>query len=98
VFFAEDVPSKGYKTFVLSEQKNTKPYSEPAQKDNKSLNNKFYDIKFDGDGNITEIYDKINSRQVLKANERANVLQAFEDKPLDYDAWDINIYYQEKAV
>ncbi|WP_313560452.1 glycoside hydrolase family 38 C-terminal domain-containing protein [Ruminiclostridium cellobioparum] len=24
------------------------------------------------------------------------MLQAFEDKPLRYDAWDINIYYQEK--
>jgi len=38
--------------------------------------------------------NKKYNREVLKAKERANVLQAFEDKPHNYDAWDINIYYQ----
>ena len=46
--------------------------------------------------NIVSLFDKVNNRQVLKPGERANVLQAFEDKPHNYDAWDINIYYQEK--
>ena len=29
---------------------------------------------------------------------RANVFQAFEDKPMNFDAWDIDIYYQEKVA
>jgi alpha-mannosidase len=33
---------------------------------------------------------------VLAQGACANVFQAFEDKPLSGDAWDIDIYYQEK--
>jgi alpha-mannosidase len=33
---------------------------------------------------------------VLSEGECANVLQVFEDKPMDFDAWDIDIFYQEK--
>ena len=29
---------------------------------------------------------------------RGNVFQAFEDKPMNFDAWDIDIYYQEKMA
>jgi len=47
--------------------------------------------------NISSIFDKENNREVLRPGEKANVLQAFEDKPHNYDAWDINIYYQEKV-
>ena len=48
------------------------------------------------DGTFTRIFDKINNREVLKEGERGNVIQAFEDRPHNYDAWDINIYYGEK--
>jgi alpha-mannosidase len=34
---------------------------------------------------------------VLPPGRPANVLQAFEDKPLRFDAWDIDIYYQQKG-
>ena len=60
------------------------------------LANKFFNILFDESMNITSLYDVLNNREVLKPGERANVLQAFEDKPHNHDAWDINIYYQEK--
>ena len=43
-----------------------------------------------------KLYDKEYQRNVLAPKERGNVLQMFEDKPLDNDAWDIDIYYQQK--
>ena len=49
-----------------------------------------------GYGQITRLYDKTFARDVLPKGERANVFQMFEDKPLDNDAWDIDIFYQEK--
>ena len=55
-----------------------------------------YRIRLNEAGQITELYDKEHDRQVLKCGERANVLQIFEDKPRKYDAWNIDIYYQEK--
>ena len=60
------------------------------------LSNEFFDISFDENYNIKSIYDKKNCREVIREGERANVLLAFEDKPHNYDAWNINIYYREK--
>ena len=33
---------------------------------------------------------------MLAPGQCGNVLQVFEDKPMGNDAWDIEIYYQEK--
>jgi alpha-mannosidase len=54
-------------------------------------------LELDAQGQLVSIYDKRCDREVLAPGERGNLLQAFEDKPLNYDAWDIDIYYQEKA-
>ncbi len=54
-------------------------------------------IELNQRGQMTRLYDKAHAREVLAAGRRGNVLQAFEDKPLRWDAWDIDIYYQEKG-
>lgn len=96
IFFAEDVPAKGYKSFTL--RKAVKDHFENTllKADVNKLENKFFKIKLDDMANLTSVYDKLNHREVLKEGQRGNVLQAFEDKPHNFDAWDINIYYQEK--
>ena len=35
-------------------------------------------------------------REVLKAGEKGNLLRMYEDKPMHYDCWDIDMYYSEK--
>ncbi|WBW97283.1 alpha-mannosidase [Oceanirhabdus sp. W0125-5] len=94
LFYAENVPSKGYKSFSIfeGEEETVENLTVSTYK----ISNKFFDITLDENYNIFSIYDKINNRKVLKAFEKGNVLQAFEDKPHLWDAWDINIYYQEK--
>lgn len=94
IAYVEGIPAKGYKTFTIGSRK--KPIDRKMIFSKNCLKNKYFDIVFDEDANITSIYDKVNNREVLKANTKANVLQAFEDKPYNFDAWDINIYYQEK--
>lgn len=96
IFFAENVPSKGYKTYVVKRSDIVNEGHSELNVGKAGFENRFFNIRLDENGNITSIYDKINERQVLKENQKANVLQAFEDKPHNYDAWDINIYYQEK--
>lgn len=56
----------------------------------------FYELTLNSSGQISGLYDKAAARQVLAEGECANVFQLFEDKPLDYDAWDIDIYYTQK--
>lgn len=38
-----------------------------------------------------EWYKKMKRRQVLKSGEMGNRLLAFEDKPMNWDNWDIDI-------
>lgn len=56
----------------------------------------YYVLHWNSQGQLTRIYDLHAEREVLKAGECGNVLQVFEDKPLQYDAWEIEIFYQEK--
>lgn len=61
------------------------------------LDNGILRVEFDEQGLITSIFDYEHQREVLAAGEKGNQLQLFEDKPLFWDAWDIDIFYQEKG-
>ncbi|MHB1628601.1 MAG: alpha-mannosidase [Bacilli bacterium] len=56
----------------------------------------FYIIEWNESGQLTRVFDRQASREVLADGARGNVLQVFEDKPLAHDAWDIDLFYQEK--
>ncbi|WP_379157626.1 alpha-mannosidase [Paenibacillus sp. sgz5001063] len=56
------------------------------------------EVAWNDQGHFTSIYDRRNGRELLAPGKRGNVLQVFEDKPLDFEAWDIDIFYQEKMT
>lgn len=66
-----------------------------AQKLDGGIVTDFYRISWNEAGQLTSIYDLKNQREILKG--LGNVFQLFEDKPLNYDSWDIDIFYQEKG-
>jgi alpha-mannosidase len=61
------------------------------------LENKCLRVEFNSWGDLTRIYDKKVHREVLAGGAIANQFQAFEDRPLNFDAWDIDIYYDDKV-
>lgn len=61
------------------------------------LETPYYLVKWNDSMQLASLYDKEGKREVLKAGRNGNVLQIFEDKPLAHDAWDIDLYYQEKV-
>jgi len=76
---------------------------EPASLDGvmateRSLENAFVRIELDEQGDICRIVDKRVQREVLPPGARANQFQAFEDRPLNWDAWDIDIFFDEKLT
>lgn len=93
LFYADNMASKGYQLYYPSEVE-VKTESLVVTPDR--IENKFFEIYLDSYGNFTSIYDKKADRQVLKEGQRGNVIQAFEDKPINFNAWDIDIYYTEK--
>ncbi|MCP4543742.1 MAG: alpha-mannosidase [Chloroflexi bacterium] len=60
------------------------------------LENDHLRVELNNDGDIVRIYDKANQREVLPAGAIANQFQAFEDRPLAPDAWDVDIFYDDK--
>lgn len=94
-FYADGVPGKGYKTYVLCEADPEE--AEEMQITTNVMENRFFRIVFNEKGQFAEIYDKSAKRQVLKEGEAGNVIVSYEDRPHNYDAWDINNYYTEKS-
>lgn len=60
------------------------------------LENSMIRVEFNQDGDITRIFDKRVQREVLAPNSLANQFQAFEDRPKYWDAWDLDIFYDDK--
>ncbi|MBS6196417.1 MAG: alpha-mannosidase [Clostridiales bacterium] len=93
---AEEIPAMGHKEIrfhaaqILAEETNGFTIS------GREIETPFYQITLNRYGQISRLYDKNFDREVLAEGERGNVLQMFEDKPLDNDAWDIDIFYQQK--
>lgn len=94
IFFAEKVPSKGYKTYSLTDKRKDTP--DKAENEDRVFKNRFFKLCFDENYNIISIFDKKNGREVLRIGEKANQLQAFEDRPMNWENWDIDIYYKRK--
>ncbi len=61
------------------------------------LENEFLRVDFSAQGDLTRIFDKASNREVLASGGVGNQFQAFEDRPKDFDAWDIDIYYDDKT-
>jgi alpha-mannosidase len=60
------------------------------------LENDFLRVELNAEGDITSIYDKVAAREVLSEGAVGDQFQAFEDIPLSWDAWDIDIFYDDK--
>lgn len=95
IAFVKNLPSKGYKTFSVLKQK---PEEEMpfVLHDSHTLETPYYWIKIDEKGLFDRIYDKENDREVLQDGQKANLFRMYEDKPMSYDSWDIDIFYSEK--
>ncbi len=70
--------------------------ADPFVWENSTLTTPHYFMEWNTSGQLCRLYDRNAEREVLAPGECGNVLQVFEDKPKQYDAWDIDLYYQEK--
>lgn len=61
------------------------------------LENAYVRVELDADGDITRVWDKVAGREVLQEGAKANQFLAFEDRPLEWDAWDIDVFYDDKV-
>lgn len=93
VAYLKGIPSKGSKTFeTVTGKEGDKPFYLKGN----HLETPYYTIELDEQGLFTSIYDKENDREVLQDGQQGNLFRMYEDKPIYYDNWDIDIFYTEK--
>ncbi len=91
----EQLPPKGFQTFSYGTE-SQEPES-PFIITDSSIETPLLKVQFYPDGTIAQIYDLEEDRNIVKDGAKANLLRVFEDKPMYYDNWDIDIYYTEKS-
>ena len=92
----KDLPAKGWRTY----QTRTEAVSAPSPftlPDDRHLETPYYTVELDETGLFARLYDKENRREVFKPGQKGNLMRMYEDKPIYYDNWDIDIYYTEKS-
>ncbi|WP_163536230.1 alpha-mannosidase [Gracilibacillus sp. YIM 98692] len=92
----KNIPALGYKTIYFESKPSVMGKREKFTKLSHSVESPFYKIQWNDKGQLISIWDRREDREVLQKGEVGNDLQIFEDKPLMFDAWDIDIFYQEK--
>lgn len=53
--------------------------------------------EFARSGELTRLTDKQADREVLAPGRSGNQLLAFEDRPMVWDAWDVDIFYEDRS-
>ncbi|KAK3953099.1 glycosyl hydrolases family 38 N-terminal domain-containing protein [Pseudoneurospora amorphoporcata] len=56
------------------------------------LENKRLKVRVEA-GTITSLYDKYDRREIIPEGQRANQFVLFDDKPLYWQAWDVEVYH-----
>ena len=92
--FAE-APAYGYA--VAAQQKTTEqPVTVKQSGTGFTLENALVRAKFDAQGHLTSFLDKRHNRETVEPGTKGNQYVLFEDKPREWDAWDMDIYHLEK--
>jgi len=98
---APEVPAFGYQTCLPQPKERDPGATRPfLQVSTERIETAFYSMHLNERGQITRLFDKTAfagaGRELMRPGERANVFQMFEDRPLNFDAWDIDAVYEQK--
>lgn len=91
-FIAKNIPAHGWSVVKNVETTNNVILGDGY------VENAFYILKFDADGNICSLFDKKQKKEYVQNGEAINKLEISEDYPKSYDAWEITDYYKQKTA
>ncbi|MGL5021272.1 MAG: alpha-mannosidase [Mycoplasmatales bacterium] len=91
--FISNVPGL---SFYKIELKENLALVEERPSNNLIFNNDFYSIEFNKFGQIISYFDKKLNMEIV--DEPMNQIISYEDKPLMWSAWDIDIFYENKPT
>lgn len=86
IVFVAKMPSNGYKVFAVVPSDKPCSLNTGLSVAENTLENNFYKVTIDENGDISSIFDKKNNKELLKNPIRQEMLTA---TPLGYSAWEI---------
>lgn len=92
MFLAQKVPSLGMKAYRLI----GKEEAEAAKGWNGVFENEFYQVQFNEKMQMISLIEKTGGQEMIKENRVGNELVTYEDRPMNWDNWDIDEYYKKK--
>ncbi|MBI9012903.1 MAG: alpha-mannosidase [Clostridiales bacterium] len=92
VFIADDVPAFGFKSFEFI--KGEKKLNSKELITHFDFENEYYSVCFNSKGEVTSLTEKLTDYEYI--NGVGNQIIAFEDRPANWDNWDLDVFYQRK--
>ena len=94
IFFAKGIPPVGYRAFTLIRGE------KPAQRQKEPFlhfENEWFGVRFNRDGTIASLVEKTTGKEFIRGGCSGNELQLFEDRPANWDNWNIDSSYRRKT-
>lgn len=94
-----NIPANGYTVLSCIEEESQKLTlaNQNIKNNSKSFETKYYKVTFNDSGEFSSLYDKLSDREVLQEGISSNQLLVYEDRPYEFDAWNIDQFYTEKC-
>ncbi len=86
VLFLADMPSVGYKTYDVKPSESPSTISTGLSVSNSTMENDYYKVTINADGDIASVFDKVNNKELLAAPSR---LELLNDTSTNWPSWEI---------
>lgn len=97
LFFAKGLPPVGIQTFELVAEGRDALKEEPLPDVwDGVFENPWYRAEFNERMELTALVEKGSRCQLLKEGRVGNQLLTYEDRPMNWDNWDVDVFYQKK--
>lgn len=92
-----EIPPYSFLNLVRDEEKQLRGRQQGKSPESLVLENDLIRYQFAKDGRVLEAFDKAENRQLLE-EPGGNLLEFFDDHPNDWDAWDIDLFYERCLI
>lgn len=91
-FYAEQIPALGHKVFYYTPGIK----KETAAEWDGNFENSYYKVSFNAAMEMNSLVEKETGKELIKEGQSGNELLTYEDRPMNWENWDIDVYYKKK--